>query len=422
MAVLPNPLLSYVVLIGVGRYQQLGDLPAVHENLVTLSGVFCDERFWGLPRENCVVVHDPETQVEMLDPLREAAHNATDTLLLYYVGHGLVDPRRSELHLSLIGSDPQRMYTSVPYGHIRDILLDSRASRRIVMLDCCYSGRALGQMADPVSAVMDEASAEGTYVLAAAAENKTALAPPGDRYTAFTGELLHIINNGISECGPFLDLDSIYRHLRAAMKSKGFPIPQKRDRNTAGQLNLVRNQADSRGEAAARTRSLTITVPQVGELQLVVNDEARQVAWKLYIETVTRVSTQPLADEDGFIREVMTSLYGLFATIRDVLMASRPSVPVSGGPTVEYLAVTMLNRELRPFLSKWHPRLREYEKAHPDDPESAWPENADCRRELSVVQDDLAQFARGFAHLAGVPDDQSAMAQATQPQTTREPS
>ena len=40
-----------------------------------------------------------------------------------------------------------------------------------------------------------------------------------------------------------------------------------------------------------RTAQLTevkITVPQVSELTFVVNNDARQVAWKLYIETVTR--------------------------------------------------------------------------------------------------------------------------------------
>ena len=109
---------------------------------------------------------------------------------------------------------------------------------------------------------------------------------------------------------------------------------------------------------AAQLTEVKITVPQVSELTFVVNNDARQVAWKLYIETVTRVSTQPLTDEEGFIREALTSLYGLFATTRDTLKASRPSVPVSGGQTVEHLAVTMLNHELRPFLSKWHPRLR----------------------------------------------------------------
>jgi hypothetical protein len=166
---------------------------------------------------------------------------------------------------------------------------------------------------------------------------------------------------------------------------------------------------------AAQLTEVKITVPQVSELTFVVNNDARQVAWKLYIETVTRVSTQPLTDEEGFIREALTSLYGLFATTRDTLKASRPSAPVSGGQTVEHLAVTMLNHELRPFLSKWHPRLREFEKAHPDGPESAWPDNMACRSELRDVQAHLVGYALGFARLAGVRDAEAAIVPASQP-------
>ena len=150
---------------------------------------------------------------------------------------------RFELHLALVESDPRRICTAVQYSHIRDVLLESQAARRIVILDCCYSGRALGQMAADASAVVNEASAEGTYVLAASAENKAALAPPGLCYTAFTGELLSVIRNGIPGHGPLLDLESIYRRLIVVMKEKGFPRPQKRDRNTAGALTLIRNQA-----------------------------------------------------------------------------------------------------------------------------------------------------------------------------------
>ena len=168
---------------------------------------------------------------------------------------------------------------------------------------------------------------------------------------------------------------------------------------------------------AAQLTEVKITVPQVSELTFVVNNDARQVAWKLYIETVTRVSTQPLTDEEGFIREALTSLYGLFATTRDTLKASRPSVPVSGGQTVEHLAVTMLNHELRPFLSKWHPRLREFEKAHPDGQESAWPDNIACRGELRRVQAHLVGFALGFARLAGVRDAEVAIAPVRRPTT-----
>jgi hypothetical protein len=242
VAELPDPMQSRAVLIGTGRYTMLAGIGAVHNNLAALAEMLYTDRFWGLPPGNCAIVQDPVTIAEMLDPVADAAEDATDTLILYYAGHGLVD-RRGELYLALVGSDPRRIYSAVPYSHLRDVLLDSRAARRIVILDCCYSGRALGQMAAAASAVADEASAEGTYVLAASAENAVALAPPGKRYTAFTGELLTIIHGGIDNRGPLLDLDTIYQHLLAIMRGKGLPVPQKRDRNTAGQLTLFRNQA-----------------------------------------------------------------------------------------------------------------------------------------------------------------------------------
>jgi hypothetical protein len=149
---------------------------------------------------------------------------------------------------------------------------------------------------------------------------------------------------------------------------------------------------------------MKIIVPQVSELTFKVNNEARQVAWQLYVETVTRISTQAMADDDGIIREALTSLHGLFGTTRDTLKKSRPSAPVSGGQTVEFLAVTMLNHELRPFLAKWHPRLKLFENASPDSPETAWPDNLACRAELRSTQAHLLTYAQGFAKLAGVRD------------------
>lgn len=245
MAGLPEPHASRAVLIGTSAYAMsaLPNLPSVENNLLAFSEVLLSSRVWGLPIENCAVVHNPVSIAEMLDPVLEASREATDTLLLYYAGHGLIDSRRGDLHLCLTGSDPQRIYTAVYYGQVRDELLDSRASRRIVILDCCYSGRALGVMADPITTVVDEASAEGTYIMAAASENRTALAPPGEPFTAFTAELLEVLRRGIPGKAEYLDLDTIYRQVFATMREKSRPLPQKRDRNTAGRLEIARNRA-----------------------------------------------------------------------------------------------------------------------------------------------------------------------------------
>ncbi|MEV4289370.1 caspase family protein [Nonomuraea bangladeshensis] len=243
MSRVPDPALSRVVLIGTAHYDFLPALASVEDNLLSLADVLTAEEVWGLPADHVTIVADPVTGADLLDPVVRAADEATDTLVFYYAGHGLTDPRRGELHLALKGSDAQRPYTAVSYAHVRDALLDSRATRRIVILDCCHSGRALGTMSDPVTAAIDEAGTEGTYVLAATAENQKALAPAGEPHTAFTAELLRIFQDGIQGRGPLLDLDTIYTHVRAAMRAKGRPLPQKRDRNTAGQLTLVRNRA-----------------------------------------------------------------------------------------------------------------------------------------------------------------------------------
>ncbi|WP_395359643.1 hypothetical protein ACHGLA_06145 [Streptomyces sp. YH02] len=153
---------------------------------------------------------------------------------------------------------------------------------------------------------------------------------------------------------------------------------------------------------SARLTEVKVTIPQLSELTFAVNNDSRQVAWHMFVETVTRVSTQPLADDEGVVREALTSMYGLFATTRETLKATRPSPVVPSGQTVEYLAITMLNRELRPFLSKWHPRLSEFEAAHRDSPESEWTDNTACRAELQRVQQHIHGYAAGFARLAGV--------------------
>lgn len=154
---------------------------------------------------------------------------------------------------------------------------------------------------------------------------------------------------------------------------------------------------------SVRLTEVRISVPQLSELTFVVNDTTQQVAWQLFVDSVTRVSVQRLKEDEGLLREALTSLYGLFSTTRDALRGSRPTVHGTG-VTVEHLAVRLLNQELRPFLSKWHPRLLAFETEHPGLPESEWPDAARCRAELAAVQANSRAYVLGFARLAGVRD------------------
>jgi hypothetical protein len=151
-----------------------------------------------------------------------------------------------------------------------------------------------------------------------------------------------------------------------------------------------------------RLTNVVVTIPQLSELHFVVDNESRQTAWTLYVEAVTRVSTQALGSEGGSIREALTSLYGLFTVVRTTLRQSRPSHDTGEGPTVELLAVAMLNNEIRPFLSRWHPELERWERQSPPGREHDWPGAAQCRADLAAMQAGLVAYVLGFAKLAGL--------------------
>lgn len=241
---LPDPLTSRAVLIGTSEYTHLNDLPAVANNLQALSKLLQRTDLWGLPEEHCVVVHNPASVQEMMDPLYQACTEARDTLIVYFAGHGLLHSVESDLYLTLTNSRQDRMYSAVAYDAVRNELRASLARRKIVILDCCYSGRALDLMSadDATDRVANSAQVAGTFLMTATAENKTALGGL-DTYTAFTGELIHLIKEGIPDQDEFLQIDTIFGHARASLRDKGLPVPQKRESNFAAQIVLVRNRA-----------------------------------------------------------------------------------------------------------------------------------------------------------------------------------
>ncbi|MFE1175806.1 caspase family protein [Streptomyces sp. NPDC058773] len=251
MAVLSDPARSEAVLVGIHDYAHLEKLPAVARNLEGLRDALTDPAVWGLPDEACTVLSQPLGIGQVLDTVRERARKAEDTLLIYYAGHGLTDPHTDELYLALPDSDREREYTSLRYEWLRRAVLDPQAGaqRTVVILDCCYSGRALLGRMSASAHIADQAVVEGTCLLTASAETRPALSPPGETYTAFTGELIRTLTEGIPDRPDPLDMDTLYRHLRGRLASRSRPVPQQRNRNTGGRIAIARNRAVSDGTA-----------------------------------------------------------------------------------------------------------------------------------------------------------------------------
>jgi len=138
----------------------------------------------------------------------------------------------------------------------------------------------------------------------------------------------------------------------------------------------------------------------------VADPRERQAAWELYVELVTRISTQELDLNHGLCREALDSLHALFAVTRAILRAGGPGIGAEGR-SVGYLALCVLNRGLRPFLSRWHLRLLAYEHTRPEttcsvEHERLWPENVQLRGELEAMRQKMWSYARALADVAGL--------------------
>ncbi|NUU22130.1 MAG: tetratricopeptide repeat protein [Streptomycetaceae bacterium] len=242
---LPDTATSRAVVIGAASYAFLPDLPAVARNVDGVRGTFCDPRLWGLLPESCRTVVDPDDPDDVVGAVMDAAREARDTLVVYYAGHGLLDSDSPDLHLALHRSKEFMGHTALSYRHIRRAVMRSQARRRVVILDCCYSGRVAMSMAGDPDDIARQAIVEGTYVLTSSARDIVSLAPPNERYTAFTGELLELIHEGIPNGPDVISLELLYEHLDQRLRARDRPVPQRCGHNTAGLLPLARNVARS---------------------------------------------------------------------------------------------------------------------------------------------------------------------------------
>ncbi|WP_051116263.1 caspase family protein [Amycolatopsis nigrescens] len=242
---LPDPQRSRALLVGVSSYDELHDLPAVSRDLDDLHAVLTSPEGTGLPAEHCEVLRDPKDETEVGTALARAAAEAEDVLFVYYAGHGLISGADNKLYLATKGTKEQTVSTSaLPCTEVRQAIRTSRAKARVLVVDCCFSGRAIEQtMSGRAEVVFAGVDVEGAYILTATADSQTSQAPEGATHTLFTGALLTALRDGVPGAGPLVTLGALAGWLKDEMAKQSGPTPRNRDDGSVSELALAPNQA-----------------------------------------------------------------------------------------------------------------------------------------------------------------------------------
>ncbi|MEU0940333.1 SUMF1/EgtB/PvdO family nonheme iron enzyme [Embleya sp. NPDC005971] len=255
---------SRAVLIGNSGYadSKIPDLPAAGSSLDAMARLLTGD-LCGWPPDRVVSLLDLASPSEFARRLISAVRDITDTVLLYFVGHGL-RTSDGQLALALADSeaDPESLpHTAILYDAIARILRGSPAATKLVILDCCHA--ELGTRANFQFQSADLAEVypvDGLYFMGASRMHAKAKAPLGYEPTYFTQAFLDVVSTGIPHKPAELRLDQIFVELRTRLLRASLPEPVESGTSGARRFLFARNVAPS-SLSAAHVAELRAPVP-----------------------------------------------------------------------------------------------------------------------------------------------------------------
>ena len=159
-----------------------------------------------------------------------------------------------------------------------------------------------------------------------------------------------------------------------------------------------------------RTTSVTIGLPfGLGSVTYDTTPADRVVAWKLYVQLVTRKAALPFDKDNDLIVETFDSLYELFGTARSLLSDLPPSEKVAH-QGVATLVIGVLNNGVRPLLTRWQADFRRWwdtalgdannHSKTPQEIQSEYPKYDQLVADLEKTNIELSKFAGQLVEVA----------------------
>ncbi len=211
------------VFIGIDKYSdsRAQELTAARRDATALWALFVDT----IPELNaCLLVNENATKDKISQVLLHSVETATenDAVVIFFSGHGSRDHR-------LICFDTFKESlpdTSIGMDSLADAFKRSRAKIILLVLDCCFSGKAPARVMEDTPAARDgsfpwEALAgKGRIIISASAANEVALEIPGG-HGLLSAALLNVLQSGDDTIDLLSAMSEVSKTVRAEALKMG---------------------------------------------------------------------------------------------------------------------------------------------------------------------------------------------------------
>src|SRR4051794_40164026 len=160
----------YALVIASDQYQDTGlrRLTAPSHDAQTLASALADPGVGDFKVD--VLVNQPSNDVRRRIEAFFRDRRRDDLLLLYFSGHGLKD-ETGLLFLAMTDTERRLLNaTAISAKFVQDAIEQTRSSRTVLVLDCCYGGafaHGMSAKGDPSVHVNDRFGATGSVLLTA---------------------------------------------------------------------------------------------------------------------------------------------------------------------------------------------------------------------------------------------------------------
>ena len=248
----------YAILIASGKYPKEPKLHELHcpeQDVIVLGELLAAPELGGFETP-LVFTNQPSYEIlPEINRLLFHVVNSDDLILIYFSGHGKRN-RGNHLHLTTENTQLNILETtSIPAQKLGYLLKHSYSKKKILLLDCCYSGTCdeifKGGDNEELRQMAEGEEGKGTFVMTASAATETA--KQGEKYSIFTKYLLEGIRSGEADKDGWVYMDDLFSYVRRKVLAESAQEPQRYFNGSA--LAISRSGTESREKLIKEIRA-----------------------------------------------------------------------------------------------------------------------------------------------------------------------
>ncbi|WP_414755945.1 caspase family protein [Anabaena sp. CCY 9910] len=214
----------WLILVGVNQYQD-EHLPNLNYSAIDCQGLSeaLTDATSQFPQKIVNIYHDFAPQSPSLANVRHRLQDITstvspiDTILFYFSGHGVVDPKTQEVFLCLADTQKSNLQnTGLALQEILQLLGNSGVQNQLVWLDACHSGgMSLRGVTLQLVELLQQSAAKskGFYALLSCDNNQQSWEFPELGHGVFTYYLMRGLQGEAVDSQGLIYLDGLYRYV-----------------------------------------------------------------------------------------------------------------------------------------------------------------------------------------------------------------